>query len=350
MGNDMLAHHGALPSNAIQTLSGERRSWTCVHVSTRTTRCQGAFRGALTSDLPHLNIILEVVGGRVLVSGEGREGRPSARHRGSHLSMIPAGMRAWQHSACISMFRDLVLEFEPDHILETLEGTLDLAEVFAPRFMFFNPDLLRIAELMASECEPGKPQDVLYGDSLSVALLIGLSRLGRATRPREFRGSLAPWQTKRVLEYLDAHINASVSIKTLADLTQLSQSYFARAFKVSIGVTPYRWLLDARVRRAQQLLVDKGWPLAQIAVESGFADQSHLTRMFRRVTGENPGAWRRRLGPKTRQGSNQRAAVTGMGLRASRIAPNAAATPEPAKTPSLATEAYAPVWNAWSAR
>jgi AraC family transcriptional regulator len=299
MGNDMLAHHGALPSNAIQTLSCERRSWTCVHVSTRTTRCQGAFRGALTSDLPHLNIILEVVGGRVLVSGEGTEGRPSARHRGSHLSMIPAGIRAWQHSDYISMFRDLVLEVEPNHILETLEGTLDLAEVFAPRFMFFNPNLLRIAELMASECEPGKPEDVLYGDSLSVALLIGLSRLGRATLPRNFHGGLAPWQTKRVLEYLDAHINASVSLKTLADLAQLSQSHFIRAFKASTGVTPYRWLLDARVRRAQQLLVDKGWPLPQIAVESGFADQSHLTRIFRRVTGENPGAWRRRLGPET---------------------------------------------------
>jgi AraC family transcriptional regulator len=299
MGNDMLGHHGALPSNAIQTLSGERRSWTCVHVSTRMTRCQGAFRGALTSDLPHLNIILEVVGGRLGVCGEGTEGRPCATHRGSHLSMIPAGMRAWQHSDNISMFRDLVLEVEPDHILETVEGTLDLAEVFAPRFMFFNPDLLRIAELMASECEPGKPEDVLYGDSLSVALLIGLSRLGRATLPRKSRGGLAPWQTKRVLEYLNAHINAPVSLKTLADLAQLSLAYFARAFKTSFGVSPYRWLLDARVRRAQQLLVDKGWPLAQIALESGFADQSHLTRMFRRVTGENPGAWRRRLGPTT---------------------------------------------------
>jgi AraC family transcriptional regulator len=286
----------------VRTLSGERRSWTCVHVSTRTTRCQGAFRGALTSDLPHLNIILEVVGGRVLVCGEGREGRegrPSATHRGSHLSMIPAGMRAWQHSDYISMFRDLVLEVEPKQILETVEGTLDLAEVFAPRFMFRNPDLLRIAELMASECEPGKPEDVLYGDSLSVALLIRLSRLGRATLPRQIRGGLAPWQTRRVLEYLDAHINASVSLKTLADLAQLSQAYFARAFKASIGITPYRWLLDARVRRAQQLLVDKGWPLAQIAVESGFADQAHLTRVFRQITGENPGAWRRRLEPKT---------------------------------------------------
>jgi hypothetical protein len=133
--------------------------------------------------------------------------------------MIPAGMRAWQHSDYISMFRDLVLEVEPNHILETLEGTLDLAEVFAPRFMFFNPNLLRIAELMASECEPGKPQDVLYGDSLSVALLIGLSRLGRATLPRKFRGGLAPWQTKRVLEYLDAHINASVSLKNSCRLS-----------------------------------------------------------------------------------------------------------------------------------
>jgi AraC family transcriptional regulator len=213
--------------------------------------------------------------------------------------MIPAGMRAWQHSDHISMFRELMLEFEPNHIVETVGETLDLAEVFAPRFMFFNHNLRRIAELMASECEPGKPEDVLHGDSLSVALLIGLSRLGRATLPRKLRGGLAPWQLKRVLEYLEAHVDADVSLRTLADLAHPSQSHFIRAFKASIGVTPYRWLLDARVRRAQQLLVDKGWPLTQIAVESGFSDQSHLTRMFRRVTGENPGAWRRRLGPKT---------------------------------------------------
>jgi AraC family transcriptional regulator len=122
--------------------------------------------------------------------------------------------------------------------------------------MFFNYNMLRIAELMASECEPGKPEDVLYGDSLSVALLIGLFRLARVTGPRKFRGGLAPWQLKRVLEYLEAHVDADVSLKTLADLAHLSQSNFVRAFKASIGVTPYRWLLDARVRRAQQLLVD----------------------------------------------------------------------------------------------
>ena len=301
----MPAHHGALPSNAIQVPSGERRSWTCVHVSTRTTHCQGAFRGTLTSELPHLNIILEVVGGRVLVCGEGNEEQPSPRLRRSHLSMIPAGMRAWQHSDHISMFRQLVLEFEPNRIVEIVGETLDLAAVFAPRFMFFNPDLLRIAELMASECEPGKPEDVRYGDSLSVALLIGLSRLARVTGSRKFRGGLAPWQLKRVLEYLEAHVDADVSVRSLADLAHLSESYFARAFKASIGVSPYRWLLDARIRRAQQLLVDKGWPLPQIAVESGFSDQSHLTRTFRRITGENPGAWRRRLGPKT-QDRNKR--------------------------------------------
>jgi hypothetical protein len=123
----MLAHHGALPSNAIQILSGERRSWTCVHVSTRTTRCQGAFRGTLTSDLPCLSIILEVVGGQVLVSGEGSEEQPSPRLQGSHLNIIPAGMRAWQHSDHISMFRELVLEVEPSHIVETVGETLDLS-------------------------------------------------------------------------------------------------------------------------------------------------------------------------------------------------------------------------------
>jgi len=285
--------HPVLSSSALQTVVGEQRSWTCLRILNRIALCHGPYRASLTSELPRLHIILEEIGGRLLVSGDGRECAAPAKRAGAHLSVIPAGAPAWQHSAHITMFRELVLEFEPNRILEACHLPLDLSMVFAPRFMSCNPNLLRIAELMAAECEPGKPVDVLYGDSLSVALLIALSRRPRVASPRDFRGGLAPWQLTRSMDYLESRIGEHVTLKALADVARLSPSHYVRAFKASVGTTPHRWLLDLRVRRVQQLLLDTRSPLSQIAFETGFADQAHLNRVFRQITGENPGAWRR---------------------------------------------------------
>jgi AraC family transcriptional regulator len=291
--------HPALSSPALQTVVGEQRSWRCLRITNRIARCDGPFRGSLTSELPRVHIILEEIGGRVFVSSDGQEYAAPARCTGAHLSVIPAGTPAWQHSTRITMFRELVLEFEPRKILEACHLPFDLSTVFAPRFMSPNPNLLRIAELMAAECEPGKPVDVLYGDSLSLALLIALSRRSRVSSPRDFRGGLAPWQLKRSLDYLESRLSENVTIKALADLARLSPSYYVRAFKTSIGTTPHRWLHDLRIRRVQQLLLDTRSPVGRIALETGFADQAHLTRVFRQVTGESPGAWRRmRQDPK----------------------------------------------------
>jgi AraC family transcriptional regulator len=108
---------------------------------------------------------------------------------------------------------------------------------------------------------------------------------------------LAPWQLRRVLEYLDAHISQRVELATLATLVGLSQSHFSHAFRVSTGVAPYRWQLEARIRRAQRLLLDTRAPLEQVAEATGFADAVHFGRTFRRLTGTPPAAWRRHRRP-----------------------------------------------------
>ncbi len=64
-------------------------------------------------------------------------------------------------------------------------------------------------------------------------------------------------------------------------------------FKSSTGMTPHRWLLDARIGRAKQLLLDGDLPLAEVALETGFSEQSHLTRVFRSLVGTTPAAWQR---------------------------------------------------------
>jgi transcriptional regulator GlxA family with amidase domain len=85
----------------------------------------------------------------------------------------------------------------------------------------------------------------------------------------------------------------NLSVVAIAKACKLSTSHFTRAFKASTGVPPHRWLLEMRVESARQLLVQSKTPLAEIAYRCGFADQSHMSRIFGRIMGISPGAWRR---------------------------------------------------------
>jgi transcriptional regulator GlxA family with amidase domain len=98
-------------------------------------------------------------------------------------------------------------------------------------------------------------------------------------------------QLRLVLDFIHEHLDSSVSVFQLARLVDLSSSQFARMFKSSTGVSPHRYQLNARIGKAQELLLMKGESLSMVAVETGFADQSHFTRTFKRVTGATPHEW-----------------------------------------------------------
>ena len=117
--------------------------------------------------------------------------------------------------------------------------------------------------------------------------------LAKANERRVYRGGLAPWQVRTLTTYIDANLHASLSCEVLARLTKLSVSYFARAFKCTFGSSPHMFLLRRRMERAQGLMLKSNAPLAQIAIECGFADQAHMSRLFAQFTGESPAAWRR---------------------------------------------------------
>jgi AraC-like DNA-binding protein len=95
------------------------------------------------------------------------------------------------------------------------------------------------------------------------------------------------------MEHMMARLDELVSLNELAAMVHLSRSYFCRAFKVTVGVTPYQWQLNARIRYAKWLILRGEIPLAQIALESGFSDQAHFTRVFRKFEGVCPGKWMR---------------------------------------------------------
>ena len=106
-------------------------------------------------------------------------------------------------------------------------------------------------------------------------------------------GGLAPWQTTRVERHVDANLTARLSTADLAALVRLSENHFARAFKTSIGCPPHAYVVQRRIMHAKALMIDTDTPLSQVALDCGLADQAHLSRLFRRLVGDTPSAWRR---------------------------------------------------------
>ncbi|MDR5733411.1 MULTISPECIES: helix-turn-helix domain-containing protein [Caballeronia] len=101
------------------------------------------------------------------------------------------------------------------------------------------------------------------------------------------------------LAYIESNFDKTVSLAQLADLSALSVSRFATVFREQFGLSPYKYLCELRVRRAQTLLL-AGVPGSVVATEVGFFDQSHLARHFKRLCGMTPSAFIERTREKAR--------------------------------------------------
>ena len=106
-------------------------------------------------------------------------------------------------------------------------------------------------------------------------------------------GGLATWQLIRAQEMLESRLDGNITISELARACGLSSSYFARAFKLSTGMAPYRWLMLRRIEKAKDLMLSTSFSLSIIALSCGFTDQSHFTRTFSKAVGIAPAHWRK---------------------------------------------------------
>jgi len=133
----------------------------------------------------------------------------------------------------------------------------------------------------------------------------GQERLQVHTRPRldaldsgtvaaeqEQRGGLPARMLKSIEEYIDLHLEKDLSVEELASHLGISPSYFARSFRSSVGLAPHAFVMRRRLLRAQELLVSTDLPLIDIALATGFADQSHFCRRFHQMTGVPPRVFR----------------------------------------------------------
>jgi AraC-like DNA-binding protein len=278
-----------LPEN-VSSLSVARRAWNGVCLDVISAHCVGRVAHHLCYD-SHTRVaaLLEEVGSPC--EPRRREHEPcSMPYVPHHLYFAPAGMDVWGFSQDMRFVKDAVLTFDLDAVGERLEQTGRRELGTTPRLRFADDRLWALIKLLADVVDEADPSAQLYGDGLTTAILARL--ISDQRQPARALTGLAPWQLTRVVDYLDAHIAQRVELATLAALVGLSQSHFSHAFRVSTGVAPYRWQLEARIRRAQRLLLETRATLEQVAEDTGFADAVHFGRTFRRLTGTPPAAWR----------------------------------------------------------
>ncbi|MFZ2077660.1 MAG: AraC family transcriptional regulator [Xanthobacteraceae bacterium] len=125
-----------------------------------------------------------------------------------------------------------------------------------------------------------------------LSISIPLGRTSEEAAVQCVRCGLPPRAKHRVLEYIVTHLNENITNGALAEVAGLSVCHFARMFKETVGVSPHRYVLQCRVECARELLASTDMPLSEIAIVTGFSDQSHYTRWFREIIGVTPSSYR----------------------------------------------------------
>jgi AraC family transcriptional regulator len=216
----------------------------------------------------------------------GVQGRPGG------LCVMPRGGASdWQIGG---RFRFVHLYLDDDRLRHFMATTLDRepATLALPDLAFHDDPAL--AGLMG-----GLAAAVTGGEPLAARIAMNEIRHHLLTTPlygaragRPLRGGLGRAASRRVTAFLHDHLDQTIRLADLAALAGLSEFHFQRMFRVSHGLSPHRYLEALRTARAEALIA-AGEPLAQVAIACGYANQSHLTRAFRKATGLTPLCFRR---------------------------------------------------------
>ena len=281
-----------LPENLLSVTSASR-TWAGVHVIAAEFACAGR----VLYQVPHLEaarlgMIYEEVGSRRSEPRLKREVACPVEYKPRQINYVPAGMTIWGFSEDVRHVKDVRLAFDVAALSERCHLTHTGGHAQTPLIRFTDERMAPLMKLLADAVPDPDPSSHLYGDALVTALAVRF--LGRndpgGTRSR---ARLSPLQLRDALGFLEAHLPSRVELSTLAALAGLSPSHYNRAFKASTGLAPYQWQLQARIERAQSLLLESTRSMEDIAEATGFADAVHFGRTFRKLIGATPSAWRK---------------------------------------------------------
>jgi AraC family transcriptional regulator len=160
---------------------------------------------------------------------------------------------------------------------------------------FQDPVLMSLGMALQSELDGPSTAGSLYAQTAAQMLAVHLLRHYATTdiTLNEPAQSLTPRQLRQVTDFILSSLGQDLPLQALAQEVGFSSYHFARLFRRATGESPHQYVLRQRIERAQRLLREADLPLAQIALDCGFANQSHLTLAFKRLIGVTPAAYRR---------------------------------------------------------
>jgi len=144
-----------------------------------------------------------------------------------------------------------------------------------------------VDELNASKVD--KTYLTTMADALAVHLLKQFST--RACKKPQNAGTLSTQKLKLVIDYIDEHLEFSITIDELSKHASLSQHHFSRSFKKTTRLSPHQYIIQQRIEKAKQMISQQKISIDQIAITCGFSHQSHLNRHFKKLTGLTPRAF-----------------------------------------------------------
>jgi AraC family transcriptional regulator len=167
------------------------------------------------------------------------------------------------------------------------------------RFQIRDRELELLGWALQREAESGYPSGRIYLDGLTAAMASRLvarhSSLARKFSPNGNAG-LTGYRLKQVLAFIEEQLTEDLSLERIAAVARVSSSHLNTLFRHSMGVAVHQYVIQRRVELAKTLLLQKEKSITEIALEAGFAHQSHLARHMRRMLGLPPRALKRLLG------------------------------------------------------
>lgn len=151
-----------------------------------------------------------------------------------------------------------------------------------------------ILRALDADLEAGLPAGGLFGESLLNSLAVYLQRRYGVKPIAELkpRNGLPKTRLNRVLEFIEEHLDQDITLAALADTAGMGPHYFSELFKQSLGISPHQYVLRRRIDRGRRLLHNPSISVLEAAVRTGFSDQSHFTKLFRRIVGVTPTKYR----------------------------------------------------------
>lgn len=219
-------------------------------------------------------------------------------YRLHEIVLTPAGVRSgWRWHARSKV---IVITIEPDKLERFARSELGL--ILTER-QLRNVPQAEDADLCASGLmlldalrSRATGSEVVYESLARVFLVMLLQRYGEERHEAlEFGGGFTARHYKRVLDFVEANYAQPITIEQMAAEAGLSPAHFSRLFKQVIGDSPYQFVMDYRVEQAKKMLADRERPLIDVALACGFADQPHFGRVFKKLTGATPKAFRAAL-------------------------------------------------------